>query len=77
MQLVQQDYVEIKEKLRKNNTDLKEVQQQVKNLKTQQARLKSQLEEYKEIIEQTNNNTINTFVSCISFCFFLMYIMFD
>lgn len=67
MQLVQEQYKDIRGRMQKNKSELHQVTELVKKLTNQQRHLKNRMDELKEVLETCNNNTINTFVSNIVF----------
>ena len=63
--MIQHNYAEVHERIRRNKDELIQVETQVRSLTFQQRQLKEKIEECKDIIESYNNNTINAFVSNI------------
>jgi DNA repair exonuclease SbcCD ATPase subunit len=66
LKMIHEALTDVHETMKNNEIELQEVQRNVKTLIKQQQQLKSKIEEFQEIIETCNNNTINTFVSIYS-----------
>ncbi|XP_011496853.1 PREDICTED: structural maintenance of chromosomes protein 6 [Ceratosolen solmsi marchali] len=63
LKMIQNTFNDVHESMKTNQIELQEVQHKVKTLLHQQQQLKSKIEEFKEIYETCNNNTINTFIA--------------